>query len=163
MGDVNRDSIPDLFINTGIGTTRQTWMIFGTKPGIIDRNNFVRLEGWGTLAKGDVNGDGLQDLLVQTWFEGVTMYPGCSTCPFTIDTVPAWRISTDPTEQVNILNFGNYIAIGDLNGDGLMTSPLLHQHGGSMSGHGCTGKIFVYFGGSSKVSAPRSDGGQLSQ
>ena len=72
------------------------------------------------MAKGDVNGDGLQDLLVQyDYWDAVYVYLGCNTCPFIIDTIPAWMMRKEHTEQVGLGHFGDFIGIGDLNGDGI--------------------------------------------
>ncbi|MBL0174468.1 MAG: FG-GAP repeat protein [Ignavibacteria bacterium] len=156
MGDVNRDGIPDLFINA-CRDSMQTWMIFGTRPGIIDRNNFVRLEGYGTLAKGDVNGDGLPDLLVQSYIDEVIMYPGCDSCPYTIDTVPAWRIHSEEANIQGPPDFGGYIAIGDLNGDGREDIAIAAREM-RVTGGGWFGKVYIYYGGSSRFPRPDTSG-----
>ena len=156
MGDVNRDGIPDLFINA-CRDSMQTWMIFGTSPGIIDRNNFVRLEGYGTLAKGDVNGDGLPDLLVQSYIDEVIMYPGCDSCPYAIDTVPAWRLHSEEANSVGDPDFGGYIAVGDLNGDGREDITIAAREMRVMGG-GWFGKVYIYYGGSSRFPRPDTSG-----
>ncbi|MBL0175710.1 MAG: FG-GAP repeat protein [Ignavibacteria bacterium] len=156
MGDVNRDGIPDLFINA-CRDSMQTWMIFGTRPGIIDRNNFVRLEGYGTLAKGDVNGDGLPDLVVQSYIDEVIMYPGCDSCPYAIDTVPAWRIHSEEPNIQGPPDFGGYIAIGDLNGDD-REDIAIAARSMRVTGGGWYGKVYIYYGGSSRFPSPDTSG-----
>ena len=146
MGDVNRDGIPDIFINAYM-TLPWAYLVFGTRPGILDRVSYMRLEGFGTLAKGDVNGDGLPDLLSQSNGTTITMYPGCSTCPLTIDTVFAWRVHPDTAGGNN--DFGRYMAVGDLNGDGREDMAIADPYWHLPSQLGA-GKIFIYFGGSAK-------------
>ncbi|MBL0174533.1 MAG: FG-GAP repeat protein [Ignavibacteria bacterium] len=146
LGDVNRDGIPDIFINAYM-TLPWAYLVFGTRPGILDRVSYMRLEGYGTLAKGDVNGDGLPDLLSQSNGTTITMYPGCATCPLTIDTVFAWRLH--PDSSIGDTDFGRSIAVGDLNGDGRDDIAVADPDWFLWSRPGA-GKIFIYFGGSAK-------------
>ena len=67
IGDVNRDGIPDVLINVVSWPWwyYHTRVLFGTRPGILDGYHYLELDGYGTIASGDINGDGLPDLVAQ--------------------------------------------------------------------------------------------------
>jgi hypothetical protein len=82
-GDVNGDGFGDLIASTyGWGASGAAYVVFGgnTLPGevdvaALDGSNGFRIEGlegddyssWSVTAAGDVNGDGFDDIIVDTW------------------------------------------------------------------------------------------------
>ena len=121
LGDVNRDGVPDLLINTFRRIDNkeryQTWLMFGSRSDAFNPDRRLTLDGYGTMAKGDLNGDGLTDLVVQSFYDTISVYLGCATCPYTIDTTIAWRWTWKDLGWSGSLK-DHYLAIGDLNGDG---------------------------------------------
>jgi hypothetical protein len=149
MGDLDRDGIPDLLFNLSYRTDQppdypmyyRTRIAFGKRPGTIDESRWRDVNGWGTLAMGDVNGDGLPDLLAQINVNNVSVMLGCRDCPLTIDTLPAWRMHSGTAY------FGDHIAIGGLNDDGIDDIAVSSPYWYIPSIPGC-GKVHIYFGGS---------------
>jgi hypothetical protein len=68
LGDVNRDGVPDLLINTlrRIDNAEQyhTWLMFGSRSDAFNPDRRLTLDGYGTMAKGDINGDDYGDFTI---------------------------------------------------------------------------------------------------
>ena len=95
MGDINRDGIPDLVTSArGLGGRLNNWIFFGQRPGIIDPFKHIEVEGAGSIATGDVNGDGIPDLVAQLWGPlKVAAYFGSAQGAYALDTIAAWVVS----------------------------------------------------------------------
>jgi hypothetical protein len=166
--DVNRDGTKDLLVSAifGFGHDAQwrTEIFFGMPaPVIMDKTSMLILPGnrelksqglYGRtrqgpgLVAGDFTGDGLTDVFAQIGKREVAMYPGCADCPFAIDTGRAWVLR----DSSNISNrdypeYGRFMAIGDLNGDGVED---LVIWGGDLflsSDEPWLGRLYIYYGG----------------
>jgi hypothetical protein len=157
MGDINRDGIPDLLINVldrkDSTLLPHTYGLFGKRPGIIETHRWLDIDGSGTLAKGDVNGDGLMDLVAQRYSESACVFLGHTTGPYIIDTVPAWILRPEPVDERPMTYFGEHIAIGDLNGDGIDDIAIAAPSWVKLGDDG-RGKVYIYFGGSKTPTIP---------
>ena len=146
LGDVNRDGTPDLLINIfkkiDGNLYYRTWVLFGGRSDIFNTQRRLELDGYGTMAKGDLNGDGLTDLVVQG-YDTISVYLGCVTCPYTIDTTIAWRWTWKDLGWSQ--DMGNYLAIGDLNGDGFDDLAIGAPRQAN-SGQIGSGTVYVCFG-----------------
>lgn len=123
-GDVNRDGWPDLLAT--LHTQKKTALFFGG-PKILDATADFLFEGGGEMILGDLNGDGLKDLLVHrppqwSWQrDTVFVYPGCDTCTFAFDETPIVKFTCPEDSSFEYWYptlFGERLAAGDLNGDG---------------------------------------------
>ena len=161
-GDVNGDGFDDLLLASPPGDSftgddwGQTYVIYGGSavPGTIDNSdlngvNGFRLQptGWSASSAGDVNGDGLDDLLIdEKAADHADVLYGASALPALI-TLPI----VDPRRGFHVHglggNFGNAVSgAGDVNGDGfddiLIGAPSTDTHGM------WSGQSHVVFGGS---------------
>ncbi len=138
-GDVNGDGIPDLVVGAigADGTGGEAYVVFGrTEPGTIDLGNlgtggFAMIQntpgdvaGASVSGAGDVNGDGLDDLIVG--IPGVAAYTGKAVVVFgKSDALPVslGDIRNDGFTIVdNVIGARLGISVsgaGDVNGDGL--------------------------------------------
>ena len=94
-----------------------------------------------SLASGDVNGDGLSDLIAGA--------PGRSAVVIFFGATGSTRFGTNALSlqgPPDALDFGTAVAIGDVNGDGtgdvIVSAPLAQA-----DGRANIGRVFVYFGG----------------
>lgn len=149
LGDINSDGKPDIAVSArNIG---KTFIYFGGK-GVLDRTVDLVIKGGGEMAKGDLNGDGVLDLVVQiwgdsssSWFNYLAVYLGRENSIIKIDTVPTLMIR----EEEIASTYGVAFAIGDLNNDGfdeLVVGAPGYRH--------VKGKVYVYCGKTNISSIP---------
>ena len=149
-GDVNGDGIDDLLIGAPLGGeyfTGAAYVVFGTHANIgasldlaaLDGSNGFRLDGVGTAetiagssvsGAGDVNGDGIDDLIVGApGVGGQQEYQGASYVVFGTDAGFPASLSVDMLDGGNgfsiygVEDYGfsgsSVSAAGDVNGDGI--------------------------------------------
>jgi len=174
VGDVNGDGIADLIIGAPYanGESGSVYVVFGTKTGFpnplplssLNGNNGFLLNGvsaWdevgNALAVGDVNGDGIADIIIQAvsgyvyvvfghagaWPASQTLTTGVGTL---IDGTKGFRLDS-PGAGNEVMD----VASGDINGDGkadiIMGAPYAPAGGN-------TGYTYVVFGKSGAWNAP---------
>ena len=152
VGDVNGDGIPDLVVGAyggGGTTTGYVYVIFGTKTGFSDpllvtanvtfSGNPPYFQGGGTnvpLAVGDVNGDGIDDIIIGSIYgsngtsqsgdvDVIFGHSGSWASSTTVNSAfmngtNGVHIKGDNRSQVNVgPAFGFSVAVADVNGDGI--------------------------------------------
>lgn len=164
--DVNRDGLTDLIVGVMQGQQdisyirMQVEVYFDKQPGVLDIEHPLviafpqtKIFEMGAMAMGDFTGDGLDDIFVRSQRNAVAMIPGCATCPYSIDTVPAWQLEVSPIASYDA-EFGRFITIGDLNCDGiddLVVASPREQLG--WADEPWIGRLHIYFGGSAEKPA----------
>ena len=136
--DVNGDGFSDLMIRGG-GTT--VYVYYGSSTGPIYASSLTDSAGAvDSLACGDVNGDGYDDLAV-----------GCSGCGSTRGTVYVYHGSSSGLTlnrtilgNKDALYLGHSVAMGNLNGDSYKDLAIGSRR--------TTGEVWIYHGSSSGVS-----------
>ncbi len=180
VGDVNGDGIPDLIIGSDRynGSSGRVIVIFGTKNGFpdpIDPSTMSASTGvtlsspdanyfGGTLAVGDVNGDGLADIVIGSTNtnEGGLAHSGAVFVIF--GHTGAWSSQTisyvtlgsvlDGTHGVGFtgvaanVSFPQSLAVRDVNGDGMCSDIIAVAASGTVVGQAGGGGAFVIFGSS---------------
>ncbi|HVP35411.1 MAG TPA: FG-GAP-like repeat-containing protein [Terriglobales bacterium] len=128
IGDINNDGFEDL----GIGQVGKTFIYFGSKN--FDTTADITFPFSSVyMSSGDVNGDGIRDLLVAPFtFSAVWVYYGGTT----LDTVPDKILATP--------YFEDNIATGDINNDGYDDVAI----------HGNPTTIYVYLGEQDMSTSP---------
>ena len=141
LGDINSDGKPDFAVGAhGVG---KTFIYFGGKD-VLDGITDITLAGGDNMVMGDLNGDGLKDLIihqrrqaVENAIDSIFIYYGRIPDPVAIDTVPGLIISGGD----GFTFFGNAMDIGDLNNDGFDDLVI-----GESLFNGSEGKIYIYMG-----------------
>ena len=172
IGDINGDGINDIVTSTGSagGIKGGTYVIFGrtsgwpttpqqlTVPGYIDGINGFRISRdyqvmAGSVAVGDVNGDGIADFIVGS--QQCNGFAGCAILifghanPWPADTTPSalWLNGINGVEFDGVnawdLAGGSSLAIGDISGDGVKDIML---GASGFPGGTNVGAVYVFFG-----------------
>ncbi len=151
LGDINSDGKPDFAVSAGaIG---KTFIYYGGK-GVLDDTVDLIIDGGGTIAKGDLNGDGVLDLVIymkadssSSGLARLAVYLGRKDSVIKIDTIPSLLIK----EETPGSDFGSIGAfgVGDINNDGYDDLVV-----GARSYDGARGKLYFYFGKPNISSTP---------
>ena len=158
-GDVNGDGFDDvligdpgnddpvhdegralLFMGSAAGLPGgPSWVFLGDRPGLT--------LGW-SLGGGDVNGDGLSDVIVVA-ADRVVVFNGTSAG---LATTPSWMILSSDTSVFFLGNNASDLAIGDMNGDGYvdLAFTTLETRKNSYAA-----RLFVYKGSKQGLGEPR--------
>jgi hypothetical protein len=117
LGDINGDKYPDFAV--GAYGINKLFIYFGG-PGILDGIPDIKLEGGKDVFWGDINGDGIKDIISQkSGGEGTIdtffIYPGKKSNSLCIDTIPEIILTGKSGDYL----FGQYTAFGDINGDSI--------------------------------------------
>lgn len=149
VGDINGDGFDDvaLSIYGGFFPGRTHKVVFGSESGLVsnaNRDSAPSLQfSWSTVTAirgaGDVNGDGIADLVVQAFEDGgwdhYIVFGGSDLVPGVVD-----LHALDGSSGFKLAGADGARAVGDLNGDGL--DDLLV----SMEGTSDDGTLYVVFG-----------------
>jgi hypothetical protein len=128
IGDINKDGFEDL----AIGDVKNTFIYFGSKN-FDTTADIVFPYASVYISHGNVNGDGIQDLLVAPFsFSAVWVYYGGTS----FDTVPDKILATP--------YFEDGIVTGDINKDGYDDVAI----------HGNPDKVYIYWGGADMSTSP---------
>ncbi|MFO1143340.1 MAG: integrin alpha [Amaricoccus sp.] len=161
IGDFNGDGIDDLVIGSGhlVGPSR-AYVVFGSTEGFgasvdlgtLDGADGFRIDGggsWSVAGAGDVNGDGLDDLVIgDFWGSSYLVFGSPTSIGESLD------LSTlDGTNGFRIAGAGYSVAgAGDVNGDGfddiIVGAPGYGEYPGSS-----VGESYVVFGSSGGFAA----------
>lgn len=120
-GDLNGDGVPDLIITPDEGGGPRV-RIFNGARGFIPMQDFFGIDdpnfrGGARPAVGDINGDGIDDLVVAAGFQGGPRVAGYNGLSLAFGRAPQ-RVFADFFAFESTLRNGVYIAVGDLDGDG---------------------------------------------
>ncbi|MGW5178212.1 FG-GAP-like repeat-containing protein [Streptomyces sp. NPDC004082] len=128
-GDFNRDGYADVALNyrDASGAGKVTWFK-GSKTLGLSKVSTLTVKGGRSIAAGDVNGNGYDDIVVGQPYTGesggnsggqITMVPGTST-GFTTTGLTAVHQSTTGVEGASESGdaFGTSVSVGDFNADG---------------------------------------------
>ncbi|HTW91016.1 MAG TPA: FG-GAP-like repeat-containing protein [bacterium] len=166
-GDVNGDGIPDILVacdtydgNHGTTPLRGRVNIYygnhigETKPDIVLRSPVWVGSNTPRLAYADLNGDGYADIVMgedmaDTGIGIVTIWMGGNP----MDTTPAFIIRGRNIWWLNNA-FGWAVSVGDVNGDGHADLAVSAYFTQEQPGRQYTGRVYVFFGGSSFDSIP---------
>ncbi|MCK9426336.1 MAG: FG-GAP and VCBS repeat-containing protein, partial [Ignavibacteriaceae bacterium] len=143
VGDLNKDGFTDVAVSAP--GQFKTYIYYGGVP--MSPKPTLTLEGGGTIASGDFNGDGWIDLAIEKLIDTVFIYYGSAKMDSTHALILAGEYSQD--------NFGHIMAVGDVNYDGfddLIISAPSFPHGESESSKG---KIYIYAGNKQIDSLPK--------
>jgi hypothetical protein len=176
VGDVNGDGIPDLIIGGGHNDGSAVYVVFGTRSGFPDPLPLASLNGTNgftlngviatnyagySLAVGDINGDGISDIIIGDTSTVSLIYYGYTYVVF--GKRGAW-----PASQLLNVGYGNLIdgtqgvrfdaptsgdysgysaAAGDINGDGYADIVI-----GAPNANSSAGYTYVKFGASANGS-----------
>jgi VCBS repeat-containing protein len=175
-GDVNKDGIDDIIVNQ-LGSA---FVVFGTTSmtGQFDLNNLggqgFKINGvgptqlgdyadwkeqnYGVTAIGDVNGDGIDDLLASTTNTNVfrviygrttwTDVDITDTNTFVTGSANGYTITTSGFWNYGVLN--TITGVGDVNGDGYADYTLACMWSPDIFGANDSGKLYLVFGGADR-------------
>ena len=151
LGDVNGDGNPDFAVSAW--NAKKTYIYYGGK-GILDGVADDSIPGGGAIEKGDLNGDGVLDLVIKlngdtSWVDQLAIYLGRKDSAHRYDTIPNLILREEPVNgYLGNSKSGDTFAIGDLNNDGyddlVVGAPDYYYRG----------KIYIYFGGNTIAGVP---------
>jgi hypothetical protein len=166
VGDVNNDKVHDLIVGAPGKDLVQIFYgakapaKFGSRVGLSlqspippDPSGFGFPSFGGALATGDVNSDGIADIIVGApetpigaGYGNVFIYFGAdSTKNQSISRTPSLTIP-NPMPTPDVYTFGATLSVGDFNGDG-KADILVGDYSARVGGLDGAGKIYVYYGG----------------
>ncbi len=149
LDDINSDGKLDFAVSAG--SIGKTFIYYGGN-GVLDDTVDLAITGGGQIKKGDLNGDGVMDLVIfkkgdlsSDWFNRLAVYLGRKDSIIKIDTVPSLFI----VEEELGSDFGWTFDIGDINNDGYDDLVVGARFYGSAQG-----KIYFYLGKSNIEALP---------
>ena len=146
LGDVNGDGKPDFAVS--VWNAKKTYIYYGG-AGILDGIADDSIPGGGMIEAGDLNGDGVLDLVIKangdtSYIDLLYVYFGKQTTGIKFDTIPNLILR----EEKNGTDYGYNFALGDVNDDGyedlVIGAPQFESKG----------KIYVYLGGDTLMGVP---------
>ena len=152
-GDVNGDGVDDVII----GSRRESYVVFGNNSGFpssldlstLDGTNGLVINSGGSFSgAGDVNGDGIDDLIISTNGKSYVVFGNNSGFPSSLD------LSTlDGTNGFVMTNSGFRVrGAGDVNGDGF-DDVIIGSSRSDPNGNADAGESYVVFGTNTGLSS----------
>ncbi len=156
-GDFDGDGRPDIVLSAdqGGGPNVRIFSLQGSNPvltasfwGIADPN----FRGGARIAAGDINGDGVDDLVVAAGFTGgprVAIYDGRTVLSGNPERLVGDFYAFEPN-----LNNGSYVAVGDFDGDGFADVAFGAGPGGGPRVRVAGGRTLIQQGATTALDAP---------
>jgi hypothetical protein len=149
-GDVNGDGFADIIVGTFDSNNGAAYVYFGGESGLSTMpvtlaapSSLEEYFGISVGSAGDVNGDGVDDVVVGTSGRNAYVYLGGACGLSTTPTALTYPGNLDENENANVIA-GEVASAGDVNGDGfadlIIGAPLVD---------GDTGAAYVYLGSAS--------------
>ena len=165
-GDFNGDEIPDIAValdtfdaNGPMPKWGRVYIYYGdhvgsTTPDLVLRSPYRKGSNPPVLARGDLNGDGLDDIAMgedmsDDGYGLCTVFMGGDP----MDTIPDVVIFGRSVWWLNC-HFGSDVSMGDVNGDGCDDLAVGAYSAVERPGGGGTGRVYVFYGGPSLDTTP---------